>query len=107
MPGWSSSNRRDRLPADWLQRRRRILKRDGYMCQWRLPDGTLCLDSATDVDHITPGDDHRDSNLQGLCPRHHAIKSSREGAEAGWARKQAIKQRFKVTEQHPGMIGGS
>lgn len=100
---WSNSTRRDRLPDDWKPRRRRILNRDGYMCQWRLPDGTLCLDSATDVDHVIPGDDHRDSNLRSLCSMHHARKSAGEGGRASHAKKKAVAKKFLRVETHPGM----
>jgi hypothetical protein len=74
------------------------------MCQWRLPDGTLCLDSATDVDHINPGDDHRESNLQSLCPMHHARKSAGEGGKAVAAKKRAAANRFQRVEEHPGLM---
>jgi 5-methylcytosine-specific restriction endonuclease McrA len=74
------------------------------MCQWVLPDDTLCLDSATDVDHIVPGDNHDEHNLQSLCPRHHRRKSSGEGAAAGWSKKKAHGQRFRRGEGHPGML---
>lgn len=74
------------------------------MCLWELPDGTICLDSATDVDHIRPGDDHREHNLQSLCYMHHARKSASEGGQAVWAKKKAMAKRFQRTEDHPGLL---
>lgn len=105
MPGWSDSNRRDRLPPDWPKIVRRIMRRDGRMCQWKLEDGeTLCLAPASDVDHIKAGDNHADSNLRALCKRHHQFKSSQEGAQALAAKKRRIAKRYVRTEGHPGLI---
>jgi len=101
---WTNSSRRDRLPPEWPQIRRRILRRDGYMCQWVLRDGTLCLDSATDVDHKQRGDDHREENLQSLCPMHHARKSAGEGGEAKASHMKRMESHFKRTEDHPGAL---
>lgn len=101
---WSNSTRRERLPADWKTIRRRILKRDGYMCQHELPNGTLCLDSATDVDHKRRGDDHRDSNLQSLCYLHHARKSAGEGGQAVQAKRRQNAAKFQRVEGHPGLM---
>ncbi|MFD9442173.1 HNH endonuclease [Streptomyces sp. NPDC060001] len=79
---WHSSTRRARLPADWPRRRRRILRRDAHSCQSRFTDGRLCGAPANQVDHIEPGDDHSDSNLQALCEWCHTRKSSSEGGRA-------------------------
>ena len=76
---WAGSDRRSRLPSDWETRRRRVLERDGYQCQLRLPG---CTHLATECDHVTAGDDHRLSNLQGACHSCHARKSAREGHRA-------------------------
>ena len=35
-----------------------------------------------EVDHVKPGDDHSDGNLQGICDPCHASKSGREGNAA-------------------------
>lgn len=101
---WTNSTRRDRLPPDWESIRRRILRRDGRMCQWVLTDGTMCLDSATEVDHKQRGDDHRDANLQALCPMHHARKSAGEGGEAKASHMQKMDKRFRRSEEHPGAL---
>lgn len=98
MPGWQNSDRRSRLPRDWPVRRRRILARDGGMCTWTREDtGRRCGHPATDVDHVEPGDDHRDSNLTSLCGWHHKRKSSSEGGAANARRHQA------PARKHPGI----
>jgi 5-methylcytosine-specific restriction enzyme A len=101
---WSSSTRRDRLPAGWNQIRRSILKRDNWRCQVRKEDGRPCGDHATEVDHIKPGDDHRPENLQAICSWHHQRKSSREGGQANAAKRRANANRFRRTEEHPGLL---
>lgn len=104
MPGWQNSDRRDRLPPDWHSIVARIMRRDQRMCQWKFDDDTLCLDPARDVDHIVPGDDHRDANLRALCARHHKRKTGQEGAAAMHARRRKIANSFKRTEEHPGLL---
>ncbi len=79
---WHGSTRRARLPKDWPRIRRRILRRDGHVCQTRFSDGRLCGREATDVDHIVAGDDHSDGNLRALCSWCHARKSASEGGRA-------------------------
>ncbi|WTJ65301.1 HNH endonuclease [Streptomyces niveus] len=79
---WEGSTRRQRLPKGWPRIRRRIVRRDGGVCTARYSDGRRCELPGTDVDHIEPGDDHRDANLQLLCTWHHARKSSSEGGSA-------------------------
>lgn len=101
---WSNSTRRQRLPADWNTIRRKVLKRDGYMCQQELPDKTLCLDSATDVDHIRRGDDHSLSNLRAMCRMHHARKSAGEGGQAMQAKRRQNAKKLKRVEGHPGLL---
>jgi 5-methylcytosine-specific restriction enzyme A len=100
MPGgWAGSDRRERLPPDWRRIVARILARDNHQCQAPKLDGTLCLAPATQVDHIVPGDDHRDENLQALCRWHHGRKSSAEGNAA---RTRPPTNR-RPTERHPGL----
>lgn len=103
---WSNSDRRSRLPADWDKRRRRVLKRDQHLCQWRLSDDAtdICGQHATDVDHIRPGDNHADDNLRSLCGPHHRQKSSSEGAAAAKAKRRQIAKKYVRTEEHPGLI---
>jgi 5-methylcytosine-specific restriction endonuclease McrA len=74
------SRRRDssmsiRAPR-WEATRRRILERDGYVCQIRLPG---CTRVATTVDHIVPramGGGHEDALLRAAC---NACNSRRGG----------------------------
>jgi len=75
---WAGSTRRRRLPPDWGRRRQRILGRD--------PICAICRRAwATEVDHIVNGDNHDDTNLQGLCAQCHKRKTQAE-AEAARAR---------------------
>lgn len=97
MTAWSGSTRRQRLPRDWPTIRRRILERDGWRCQLNYPG---CTTAATDVDHITRGDDHRDTNLQAACPTCHAKKSSAEGHQA----QGNGPLRRRQPEPHPGLV---
>lgn len=103
MPGWQNSNRRSRLPSDWSQIRSRILRRDQKQCQV-IEDGRKCLDFANEVDHITAGDNHEDWNLQAICSWHHKAKSSGEGGLAAQAKRKQIRNRYRRTEQHPGLL---
>lgn len=93
---WAGSGRRLRLPPDWPHIRLRILQRDSWRCTAAGPDGCRCIQSATDVDHIVRGDDHRDLNLTSLCRDHHAMKSSREGNAA------RVRER-RPKPKHPGL----
>jgi 5-methylcytosine-specific restriction protein A len=104
MPNWQGSDRRSRLPADWPKIRLRVLRRDGGQCTALTEAGERCDSTATDVDHIRPGDDHSMGNLRSLCSWHHRQKSSREGAAAAHARRRAIEQRFRRDEAHPGLM---
>ncbi|MBV9292644.1 MAG: HNH endonuclease [Frankiales bacterium] len=100
MPAWEKSDRRERLPLDWPQRRAQVLERDGSRCQLQYD---ACAGVATDVDHIVPGDDHRLTNLQAACQPCHALKSAREGVAA---RARVRDLRRRPTEPHPGICGG-
>lgn len=97
---WDGSTRRSRLPRNWPAIRRRIIRRDGGVCTARYSDGRRCELPGTDVDHIVPGDDHRDANLRLLCARHHRQKSSSEGGSA------AARMRVRVSRPpciHPAL----
>ncbi|MFD5573700.1 HNH endonuclease [Streptomyces cadmiisoli] len=78
---WQGSTRKARLPRNWPQIRRRILRRDKGLCQTRFSEGQLCGRDATDVDHIVPGDDHSDANLQALCDWCHAARAAVRAAQ--------------------------
>lgn len=98
--GWSSSDRRQRLPKDWFKRRARVLRRDHGICH-------VCkLPGADSVDHVIAGDHHDEANLAAIhkvpC---HARKSSQEGGAASakaTAARMAAKKRPQ--EQHPGIV---
>lgn len=96
---WKSVERKAELPANWKALRLEVLERDQYRCQW-LEDGKRCNAEANNVDHIKRGNDHRKSNLQSLCPKHHGRKTSREGKEARYG---LAPRRGKLFEPHPGM----
>lgn len=96
---WDSSNRRQRLPANWPAIRSKVLKRDLYRCQWS-EHGLICGQPANQVDHVINGDDHRMINLRSLCEPHHALKSSAEGNHARWHSNP----RRRPEEPHPGTI---
>ena len=98
--GWQGSDRRGELPGDWSKIRGAILTAAGGRCVELMRDGSRCRDRATDVDHITPGDNHHPSNLRALCAWHHARKSAREGNAARTPRTQR-----HPSERHPGLAG--
>lgn len=95
--GWQGSDRKTRLPPDWYRIRARVLTRDRRRCQLGY---TGCLGKATQVDHIQPGDNHDETNLQAVCTECHTAKSAREGAEA---RARIASLRRRPLEQHPGL----
>lgn len=95
---WSTSNRKSRLPSNWVQLRRACLERARYRCEWiRQDTGLPCGEYANQADHIIAGDDH--SQLQALCEYHHKVKSSSEGGQAAAARRKAATRR-----RHPGLL---
>lgn len=102
--GWETSNRRSRLPPDWAATVRRILRRDGNRCTFRFPNGGRCPETTQlEVDHIEPSGSDEDWNLQVLCKRHHAMKTSREGSSALAAKRAAVSKKFRRSEPHPGL----
>lgn len=99
---WSSSNRKSQLPADWAQRCKYVLARDGHRCQHiRVDTERKCLQYANQCDHKDQSRswDHSYENLQSLCEYHHKVKSSSEGGQAASARRRAAKKR-----RHPGLL---
>lgn len=99
---WTGSNRKSRLPADWERLRSVVLQRCSGRCQW-VEDGYRCPYPATDVDHITPGDDSSLENLQGLCGKHHLTKTGREARAVQEKLKSLLR---RPEEQQPGVIDG-
>lgn len=98
---WDTSDRKDRLPANWPKLVAQCKKAAGGRCQWRLKSGKRCPREGTDCDHRVAGDNHSPSNLQWLCSHHHAIKSSLEGRQAKRAKK-ALRRR--PPEPMPGRV---
>lgn len=95
MGRFETSDRRSRLPRNWTSIRRRVLIRDKFcrVCEVNL---------STEVDHILPGDDHGDENLQGICRYCHSRKSAREGGLAtGAQRRHLVALRKRPQEEHP------
>lgn len=81
MANWEGSNRRAELPCDWLKIREAVGDRDSWSCQWDMGNGTMCLETANQCDHIQHGGSDDEENLRMLCAKHHHLKSSREGRE--------------------------
>lgn len=104
MPNWEGSTRKDRLPADWLWRRAETFRTKGRIC-YVVEDGHRCTNEATEVDHRLAGDDHDLANLEPICSRHHASKSSSEGWHAMNRKKKAARARaekkFGWAEKRP------
>jgi 5-methylcytosine-specific restriction protein A len=99
-PGCGALVARDRCPAHAVQRERQrpnlVARRWYYTAQWKalredvLNANPLCVDCqaegrvsrATEIDHIVrhqgdPALFWRLTNLQGLCPMHHSMKTRR------------------------------
>lgn len=99
---WSTSTRKSRLPENWEALRLEVRDRAGGRCEYADANGR-CPNIGNQCDHIIRGDDHSKANLQWLCTKHHAIKSSREG---GSAKRRRFKRKSKLSswnqEGHPG-----
>ena len=92
---WNNSNRRDRLPPWWNTfTTQYLLKHPKCAIKY-----TGCLGDATDVDHIIPGDDHSEGNLQPACSYCHDRKSSKEGNAV---QSKMRSQRSRPRRRHPG-----
>jgi 5-methylcytosine-specific restriction protein A len=99
---WRGSTRKGRLPVDWPRLRQAVLTACSFRCQW-IEDGRRCPLPATDVDHIIAGDTHVLENLQGLCGKHHLLKTGREARALQLERKKLERL---PEEQQPGIIDG-
>lgn len=97
---WETSDRRERLPADWNQRVAQVKKRDGNQCTWRLPSGARCPRPGRDVDHRANDDNHDLRNLQLLCGTHHDRKTQREA----WSGRTRPKTKKRREERQPGRL---
>jgi 5-methylcytosine-specific restriction endonuclease McrA len=94
--GWSSSDRKTRLPSNWRAIRAKVIARD--------PICKICgVRPSTHCDHIEARTDaHAEDRLQGLCGPCHDQKSSREGNDAQRANPKP--GRTRPAEQHPGLL---
>lgn len=102
---WETSDRKSRLPPNWLQLRKEVFELKGRLCLM-LKDGVICGAEASDIDHIVPNDDDSIDNLQPVCRACHKRKSSSEGWHALRKKKAAARERVKKQygheEAHPG-----
>jgi 5-methylcytosine-specific restriction protein A len=99
VPGhWQGSTRRLRLPTNWRALRAEAHRLNPqHICHLcRTPGGDY-------LDHIVPGDDHRQANLDWAhdraAPHCHRRKSSAEGNAARWRVRQQ-----RPAERHPGLL---
>lgn len=99
MNHWRGSDRAARLPPDWGTRRAAALTRASHQCQATI-HAPNCDRTATEVDHITPGDDHTPTNLQALSEPCHRAKTARESAARN---RERAKLRVRP-EAHPGAV---
>lgn len=101
---WETSRRRETLPANWRTLRRQVFRRDGNRCTFHdSVTGKRCSSPAEECDHIGAPTDHRLQMLRSLCGYHHGIKS---GSQGGLARAKLLRKqndRFRRTEEHPGL----
>lgn len=102
---WSTSDRKDRLPPNWLALRAEVFRLKGRAC-YVIRDGQRCTREATEVDHKNPSGPNDLDNLFPICTYCHRRKSSGEGWAAlrrkrRQARARAEKQ-FGWQEEHPG-----
>lgn len=84
---WATSKRAARTGLTgrpWRRLRERILKRDGYLCQYCLQSSGL-VTVATEVDHrlaVAFGGNDEESNLISTCSDCHAEKTAEEAKKA-------------------------
>lgn len=105
---WSTSNRKDSLPANWVHLRSQVLHAAGGRCEVVKRNGHRCHDKAVAVDHIIPhseGGSDDFSNLQAICEWHHAKKSSAEGGRAFQQNMAKLRASIRrEPERHPGKV---
>jgi len=74
---WDNSQRRQQLPRDWQQIRKRIHDRANGQCEQQV-NGQRCPNTGTDCHHAGAPDDHRDESLQWLCRDCHNVETAKE-----------------------------
>ena len=97
---WTTSNRSQRLPDDWPQRRAKAKTRAHGQCE-ATHHAPGCTGTGSECDHIEPGDNHNLDNLQWLSTACHAAKTRAENAERNHANATL---RRRPQEPHPGAI---
>lgn len=95
-PAWIGSDRKERLPKDWKQRRKMVFKRLGTWCHVCKQEG------ATQIDHIVAGDDHSFSNLAPIHYECHKKKTIAERPLKGEVERdeQKIKEAQAARRKH-------
>ena len=97
---WSTSDRKERLPANWDTIRARVKRRARGRCEAVRHD-PRCQGAGSHCDHVDRGDDHSLANLQWLSKPCHDAKTRVEAAEAhGITRPGRL-----PSESHPGRVG--
>lgn len=97
---WSTSDRKERLPANWDAIRAKVKRRARGHCE-AVRHEPACEGIGSHCDHIDHGDDHRLGNLQWLSKPCHDAKTRVEAAEAhGIERPGCL-----PSEDHPGKVG--
>lgn len=96
-----TSRRTSPRPIGWKALRQKILERDEWACQLRLPG--YCIGHATEVDHIGAADDHSSDNLRAACSPCHAHRTAHQAAAAA-NQKRRSNQRQRPIERHPGLV---
>lgn len=98
--GWSGSDRKETLPANWEYLRQRTFKRDGYRCVATTIDGTRCRETKNlECDHVGARDNHELSNLRTLCHWHHLRRSSGQGGRAAAQAQRKRRVQFRRPEE--------
>lgn len=91
--------------AEWQRLRKRILKRDNWLCRSCREVGIV--KSATNVDHITPraeGGTEDENNLQSLCKDCHDMKTLSESARA--SKPSALSSGYELAQIAAAASGG-
>lgn len=89
---WETSDRKSRLPGNWLALRKEVFRVKGRRC-YIVEDGHRCGAEAGEVDHVVPSGPDDISNLEPICSTHHKSKSSSEGWHAMNRKKKAARAR--------------
>lgn len=89
VPEWIGKTDDARIPTSVLLR---VTDRQNGHCK------ECTATTGLDADHIEPladGGEHRESNLQMLCTKHHRLKTAREAMERATVRRKKSKHQIK------------